>query len=877
MLKKIKKSEKGSITILVLTTMLVVVGVIFIVFFSMMNKSNSQERELDKIQEEYNQAAGSMEQAYDEFFGNEDVNQPEPDPEPEEPVVAKYTVTYNYSANGGTSASKSTATVEEGKQVDLTPTASKNGYDFVGWNKNENAQEKLNSLEMGNSNITLYAIYKKDITTTFNYWDGTKPSSTSKTVTIYNKETQGTVTSPIINNTSKNGTTYTARGWSKENNGNASTETTSGGRITISKNTDFYALYQGEASATFYYYNGSKQTSAPGNASTTMNASGEVTTGTMNVPTEVTRSSGPNGTSYKGIATQPNSTESATVNSSNTTYYAFYSTQVIFYYGSGSHKTGTRTATTNGSYYSTSISNQPSPGNYDSATFKYWSRTSGQDSQADPSSTSYTAYYAVYTRTIIAYFKYYNGYSTSTAQSSSTRTYISTQWSVNKLQTNISIPESVTRSSGPNGTTYSYISDSTYGLNQVTPSTDGGTYYAVYEKDITITRMMYRNHADKSLTGKVKGLYDGTIQGENINLGSASTSAPTGYKFRGWSTSTSTNPTSFVTTIYNVTDDATYYASYQKLVTVSYDTNGGTGYIYPDNITSYMNYTGSTSGSSSITLPSGPTRSGYTFIGWGRSSYSGVDAGYAGETYKPDSDITLYAQWQIAASLEEGDYVWYTDKKGTRRKCIVLYDKSSEYGIQIITMETVEDVEIGNGTGISKTFQSPNDQYFITALESYNNAIVMLNSKAMDYMNEDYATDARCVGSVPNDKNLEGSGYYTHTSSWFSAYDNKFKNGDGHYKIDFEQMEKIGGIIIIDKGYWFASRTIDAMSAAVYPNIYVCDPPITNGIANIFQLNSSTKKSFSKTKGLRPVFTLKDEVKITGGSGTEDDPYTLGV
>lgn len=234
-------------------------------------------------------------------------------------------------------------------------------------------------------------------------------------------------------------------------------------------------------------------------------------------------------------------------------------------------------------------------------------------------------------------------------------------------------------------------------------------------------------------------------------------------------------------------------------------------------------------------------------------------------------------QYQTISILKEGDWVYYEDATGTTRKCVVLWDESSGYGTQIITMETVEDVEIGNGTGISKTFQSPNDQYFITALESYNNAIVMLNSKAMDYMNEDYATDARCVGSVPNDKNLEGSGYYTHTTSWFSAYDNKFKNGDGHYKIDFEQMEKIGGIIIIDKGYWFASRTIDAMSAAVYPDIYVCDQPITNGIANIFQLNSSTKKSLSNTKGLRPVFTLKDEVKITGGSGTEDDPYTLGV
>ena len=36
-------------------------------------------------------------------------------------------------------------------------------------------------------------------------------------------------------------------------------------------------------------------------------------------------------------------------------------------------------------------------------------------------------------------------------------------------------------------------------------------------------------------------------------------------------------------------------------------------------------------------------------------------------------------------------------------------------------------------------------------------------------------------------------------------------------------------------------------------------------------------EGFVATYGLRPVFTLKDEVKVTGGSGTEDDPYTLGV
>ena len=71
MLKKIKKSEKGSITILVLTTMLIVVGVILFAYFSIMNKSSSQERELDKIQEEYNKTDDMMSQAYNENVDDE--------------------------------------------------------------------------------------------------------------------------------------------------------------------------------------------------------------------------------------------------------------------------------------------------------------------------------------------------------------------------------------------------------------------------------------------------------------------------------------------------------------------------------------------------------------------------------------------------------------------------------------------------------------------------------------------------------------------------------------------------------------------------------------------------------------------------------------
>ena len=65
-LKDLKKSEKGSITVFVLSTMLVVVGVILTYYFSMMNKSSSQAAQLEKIQEEYNKTNSMMNQIYEE-------------------------------------------------------------------------------------------------------------------------------------------------------------------------------------------------------------------------------------------------------------------------------------------------------------------------------------------------------------------------------------------------------------------------------------------------------------------------------------------------------------------------------------------------------------------------------------------------------------------------------------------------------------------------------------------------------------------------------------------------------------------------------------------------------------------------------------------
>lgn len=67
--------------------------------------------------------------------------------------------TVTYDANGGSSVSLESAVVGYGEQIDLNPTANKEGYIFVGWNTDPAAKEGLASIAMQGEDVTLYAIY----------------------------------------------------------------------------------------------------------------------------------------------------------------------------------------------------------------------------------------------------------------------------------------------------------------------------------------------------------------------------------------------------------------------------------------------------------------------------------------------------------------------------------------------------------------------------------------------------------------------------------------------------------------------------------------------------------------------------------------------
>ena len=114
----------------------------------------------------------------------------------------------------------------------------------------------------------------------------------------------------------------------------------------------------------------------------------------------------------------------------------------------------------------------------------------------------------------------------------------------------------------------------------------------------------------------------------------------TGYSFQGWATSASGSVAYAAGASYTANAAVTLYAVWKaNTYTVKYDANGGTG--APGNQTKTYGVT--------LTLSSTkPTRTNYTFKGWGTSATSSTVSYAAGASYTANAAITLYAIWELA-------------------------------------------------------------------------------------------------------------------------------------------------------------------------------------------------------------------------------------
>ena len=180
--------------------------------------------------------------------------------------------------------------------------------------------------------------------------------------------------------------------------------------------------------------------------------------------------------------------------------------------------------------------------------------------------------------------------------------------------------------------------------------------------------------------------------GSGITLPDGSGLYRDGYSFGGWNTDRDGWGESYYAGAwYTVYGNDTLYAMWMEgaveieIIEVSFDLNGGYGWIEPIRVEAGF----------SITLPgeSGIYRDGYTFGGWSTDS-SGTGTTYAaGSYFTPNSYyygnyITLYA-------------VWYANQSGTY---IVTFDANGGSGVDfaIETVSAGSVIILPSGSGLSK-------------------------------------------------------------------------------------------------------------------------------------------------------------------------------
>lgn len=230
------------------------------------------------------------------------------------------------------------------------------------------------------------------------------------------------------------------------------------------------------------------------------------------------------------------------------------------------------------------------------------------------------------------------------------------------------------------GAGYTYDVTTTDGQYKVTIN---GTTYTVADNRITITFV----NAHKEI-GAMTPFY-----GKSATLPSGDEVAVEGYKFRGWYENA--DFTGSAKTTVTLTENKTYYAKYDAIVTITFDYSG---YEYEEGKTTTVVNTlavGDTLGNTIPTIASDVRYNDKAFAGW--FAKSGDDWGeQATSSTKVTAAVTYYAKW-VDAPQSYGTYKgwnWCSDDRSTTKK-------ASELSTVIFKVDAVGNYsgeKLGKGT-----------------------------------------------------------------------------------------------------------------------------------------------------------------------------------
>ena len=522
-----------------------------------------------------------------------------------------YTVSYN--ANGGSGA-PAAQTKAHGATLTLsTAKPTRTGYTFLGWGTSASATTATyqpGASYTANANITLYAVWKANTyTVSYNANGGTgAPGSQTKTHDV-------TLT---LSTAKPTRTGYTFLGWST--NKSATTATYQpGGSFTTNANTTLYAIWKANTYTITYNANGGS--GAPAAQTKTHDVTLTLST------TKPTRT----GYTFLGWSTNKSATTatyqpggSFTTNA-NTTLYAIWkiNTYTVTYHANG----GTGAPSSQVKDYGVALTLSTAKPTRAGYTFLGWGTSASATTATYQPGGSYTAnasitLYAVWKAN--TYTVSYNANGGSGAPAAQTKTH------------DVTLTLSTTK---PTRTGYTFLGWSTNKSATTATYQPGGSFttnanttlYAIWKIN-TYTVTYHANGGTGVPSSQTK------VYGVALTL---STTKPTraGYTFLGWSTNKSATTATYQPGgSFTTNANTTLYAIWKAdTYTVTYHANGGTG-APSSQVKDY---------GVALTLSTvKPTRTGYTFLGWGTSASATTATYQPGGSYTANASITLYAVWK---------------------------------------------------------------------------------------------------------------------------------------------------------------------------------------------------------------------------------------
>lgn len=470
------------------------------------------------------------------------------------------------------------------------------------------------------------------------------------TENVYTEEVDAdeTVLSPKTFVPTKSGWEFI--GWKKDTTANSDVLT----NLTMGDDPiTLYAVFRQTVTVTYYNGNTTKQT-ATGykyyNNGNTVNPTFTIVQATLSGWTPrgwSTATTGNGAISYTSL--------SGTVIATSITLYSMYQQNITLTYYSTSATAATSTGVR---YYNAGANTVVNPTftitspSISGLTFRGWSTGIAGNGSISYSALSGTALaanttlYALFQQTVTV--TYYNG-TTIAASTSGTRYYSAVGGYINPTFTIAQAALSgwtargwSTATTGNGAISYSSLSN--------TVITSNVTLYGMYYQTITLT--VY-NGGSTSVSSTPSGT-------RYYNSGSGAVVNPTftisaiglaGFSFRGWTTSTNASSTATIayTAISNTAfaSNTTLYAAYYQTITISFNSNGGTGTT--NSLSGYRYYNGFGAWNPTFTLPtSGYSYSGYRFDGWLLNN-SG-NAYSVGSIYTATASVTFYAKWTYVGS-----------------------------------------------------------------------------------------------------------------------------------------------------------------------------------------------------------------------------------